>query len=452
MAKRDKAIPEADWKEIVEEAIVRLRDILRMDTTNPPGNEAVVVNYLASQLAKEKIQFKTFASAPGRANLVARLKGNGTKQPLLLTAHVDVVGVEKEHWSRDPFGADIAQGCIWGRGALDMKHMVVMSMMCLVLARRYKVSLKRDLIFAAVADEETGGRLGSQWLVDNHPELIRAEYAFGEIGGFSKTVDGKRFYPVQIAEKGACWLRITARGEPGHGSLPNWEGAVARIGRAAALLGTSRLPFHKTREAEAYVRALAKHQSLPKKRILLQTLNPRLSNFILEYVIPDKALARSLYAILHNTANPTVIRGGEKINVLPSEATLEIDGRTLPGQTPEQFIKEIKRVIGDEYEIEVTQHMPAVSSSPQDPILGYIGDALKRHDPQAIVIPLMIPGLTDAKHYTRLGIRCFGFSPVRLPDDFNFIELMHGHDERIPIDGFEFGLRVLFDLVTDLCT
>lgn len=452
MGTRHVRVPEADWKGILEEAVDRLRDILRMDTTNPPGNEAVVIDYLGAVLHKEKIPFKTFEPAPGRANMVARLKGNGAKQPLLLNAHVDVVGVEKEQWSHDPFGAEVAQGCIWGRGALDMKHMVVMALMCLVLAKRYKLPMKRDLIFAAVADEETGGLYGSQWLVDNHPESIRSEYAFGEIGGFSKTVGGKRFYPVQIAEKGACWLKITARGEPGHGSLPNWQGAVAKIGRAAALLGSSRLPFHRTPEAEAFVKTLATYQPLPKKRILLQVLNPRLSNFVLDYILPDKAMARSLYAILHNTANPTVIRGGEKINVLPSQATLEVDGRTLPGQTPEQFVKEVRAVIGDDYEIEVTKRMPPVSTSPQDPILGYIQDALRRHDPGAIVVPFMVPGLTDAKHYSRLGIRCFGFSPVRLPEDFNFIELMHGHDERIPIEGFHFGLKVLFDLVGDLCT
>jgi acetylornithine deacetylase/succinyl-diaminopimelate desuccinylase-like protein len=322
----------------------------------------------------------------------------------------------------------------------------------MVLAKRYKLPLKRDLIFAAVADEESGGQYGSGWLVDNHPDQIRAEYAFGEIGGFNRSIDGKRFYPVQIAEKGICWLKITSRGEPGHGSLPNWQGAVGSIGRAASLLGSVRLPFHKTLEAQVFVQTMAKHQPLPKNRILLQVLNPRVSTFILEHVFPDKSMASSLYAMFHNTANPTVIHGGEKINVLPSEATLLVDGRTLPGQSLEDFLREIKAVIGKGYDVRVIQHMPAVSVSPKDPILGYIEDALRPHDPQAIVVPYMAPGFTDAKHYSRLGIRCFGFSPVQLPKNFNFVELMHGHDERIPVEGFRFGLRVLFDLVADLCT
>ncbi|MEW6443607.1 MAG: M20/M25/M40 family metallo-hydrolase [bacterium] len=445
-------ISETAWKSIDEEALECLRALLRFDTTNPPGGEAPACAYLAGILEKEGIPFEIFESAPGRANLVSRLKGSGAARPLLLSAHLDVVGVERERWSHDPFGGELDEGCLWGRGALDMKHMAAMSLATLLLLRRQGVSLARDVIFAAVADEETGGRYGSAWLVEHHPEQVEAEYCLGEIGGFSRIVGGKHFYPVQTAEKGICWIRIRATGEPGHGSLPNWDGAVAKIGRAAERLGSRRLPFHRTEQAAVFLETMARHQSFPNRQVLRKILDPRFSRILLERVFPDKSLARSLYAVLHNTANPTVLRAGEKINVLPSEAVLEVDGRTLPGQTAEDFVREVRAVIGDDYQIEIVFQMPAVAAPLQDPILARMSEALRLHDPLAIVVPYMAPGFTDAKHYSRLGIRCFGFSPVKLPARFPFIELMHGHDERIPVEGFRFGLRVLYDFVRRFCT
>lgn len=451
MSKRIK-ISESEHEKAFKEALAYFQTLLRFDTTNPPGNEKKACEYLGSILAKEEIPFTILESAPGRANLICRLASDGSHQPLLLNAHLDVVPAEKENWSHDPFGGEVDQGCVWGRGALDMKHMAVLSLMSLILLNRHKARLKRDLIFAAVADEEAGGAYGSGWLVDNHPDKIRAEYALGEIGGFSRVINGKHFYPVQIAEKGICWLRIRAKGDPGHGSLPNWEGTVGRIGEAASRLGRTRLPLHVTAETEEFVNTMAKHQPFPKGWVLKKILNPRWNRIVLDKVLPDKAMARSLYAVLHNTANPTIIRGGEKVNVLPSEATLEVDGRILPGQTLEGFLKEVKAVIGKGYEVEVARYKPGVSVSPRDPILGYMADALRLHDPSAIVVPYMVPGFTDATNYHRLGIRCFGFAPVKLPEDFNFVDLIHGHDERIPVEGFRFGLRVLYDLVSKLCT
>jgi acetylornithine deacetylase/succinyl-diaminopimelate desuccinylase-like protein len=445
-------IPESEWKAVYDEALEYFRNLLRFDTTNPPGNEKEACEYLGTILAKENIGFEILESAPGRANLICRLQGDGSLPPLLLNAHLDVVPVERSYWTHDPFGGVLEEGFVWGRGALDMKHMAIMSLMTVILFHRHKARLKRDLVFAAVADEEAGGRYGSGWLVDLHPEKVKAEYALGEIGGFSRIVDGKHFYPVQIAEKGICWLRLKATGAPGHGSLPNWEGAVGKIGKAAHLLGSKRLPFHSTPQAAVFVETMAEHQPFPKGLVLRQALHPRWSRLVLDKVLPDEGLARMLYAILHNTANPTIIRGGEKVNVLPSEATLEVDGRVLPGQTKEDFLQEVAAVIGDDCEIEVLEFKPAVSVPPDDPILGSMNQVLRRHDPDAVVVPNMVPGFTDAKHYSRLGIRCFGFSPVRLPEDFNFVDLMHGHDERIPVEGFFFGVRVLCELAAHLCT
>jgi len=452
VAKEPISIPEPEWKAVFDESLEYFRNLLRFDTTNPPGNEREACEYLGSILEKEQIDYEILESAPDRANLVCRLRGDGSLRPLLLNAHLDVVAAERPYWTHDPFGGVLADGFVWGRGALDMKHMAVMSLMTVILLNRHKAGLKRDLVFAAVADEETGGGYGSGWLVEQHPDKVRAEYALGEIGGFSRTVDGKRFYPVQIAEKGICWLRLKAKGAPGHGSLPNWEGAVGKIGKAAQRLGSQRLPFHCTPQAAVFVETMAGHQPFPKGLVLRQVLNRRLSHLVIDKIIPEKGLARMLYATLHNTANPTIIRGGEKVNVLPSEATLEVDGRVLPGQAQEDFLREVRAVIGDGYEIEVLEFKPAVSAPPDDPILEAMGEVLRKHDRSAVVIPNMVPGFTDAKHYSRLGTRCFGFSPAKMPEGFDFIDLMHGHDERIPVEGFFFGVRVLFDLVARLCT
>jgi acetylornithine deacetylase/succinyl-diaminopimelate desuccinylase-like protein len=445
-------VPESEWKAVFEEALEHFRTLLRFDTTNPPGNEREACEFLGAILRKERIGTEILQSAPGRANLVCRLPGDGSRPPLLLNAHLDVVPAERPHWTHDPFGGVLDRGFVWGRGALDMKHMAAMSLMTVLLLRRHRVALKRDLIFAAVADEETGGRYGSQWLVERHPEKVRAEYVLGEIGGFNRIVAGTHFYPVQIAEKGICWLRLRAKGEPGHGSLPNWDGAVARIGRAAHLLGSTRLPFHRTPQAAVFVETMAQHQPFPRGFVLRQVLNRRLSDRVLDRVLPDRGLARLLYATLHNTANPTILQAGEKVNVLPSEATLEIDGRVLPGQSREEFLRELTDVIGDGYEIDVFEFMPAVSVPPDDPILKSMNEVLRRRDPLAVVVPNMVPGFTDAKHYSRLGNRCFGFAPVQLPEGFDFIGLMHGHDERIPVEGFFFGVRVLSELAVHLCT
>lgn len=444
-------LPESQWRSVEQEAVRHLQHLIRIDTTNPPGNEAEACAYLASILARDKIPFDILESAPGRGNLVCRLRGNGSAPPLLLNAHLDVVAVEPSRWSHDPFGGEIDQGCIWGRGALDMKNMAVMSLVSLLLVHRHKIPLRRDLVFAAVADEEAGGTFGSAWLVREHPEKVRAEICLGEIGGFSREIGGKHFYPVQIAEKGICWFKVKTAGEPGHGSVPVWNGAVARIGRAAQLLGTSGLPFHRTEEGAVFFETLAKHLPFPKAAVLRAVLHPRWSNFVLGHLFPDPSAARGLYALLHNTANPTILRAGEKVNVVPSEASLEVDGRTLPGQTSEDLLREVRQLLGEGYDFEVLFEMPALSGSPTDPVLAFMERALRRWDPEAIVAPTMVPGFTDAKHYSRLGARCFGFSPVRIPENFQFLNLMHGHDERIPVDGFLFGLRVLFDLVVALC-
>ncbi|MCK6527751.1 M20/M25/M40 family metallo-hydrolase [Myxococcota bacterium] len=441
-----------DWDEIRRESLQILRDLIRIDTTNPPGGEISACHYLAAIFQRERIDYDVFESAPGRGNIVARLGSSGEAPPVLLSAHLDVVAADPRTWTHPPFAAEVHGGYVWGRGAIDMKNMAAMEVACLLAARRSRIPLRRDLLFAGVADEEAGCRLGSLWLAEHHPETIRGEYAISEIGGFTLNVGRARYYPVQIAEKGICWLTVKARGTPGHGSLPNRDNPLIHIGKAAQALGLKMLPMHRTEVVDGFVEGLASRQPALKRMVLKQLLNPRLSDLILDRLMPDESLANSFRAALHNTANPTSIGGGDKINVVPGEAFLRVDGRTLPGQSPETLIAELRALLGSGYDIQVDQTMPPTEGSFDDPLAGVIGRAIARHDPGALVLPYLAPGFTDAKAYSQLGMKCWGFSPVRLAPEDSFARWFHGNDERIPVEGFHFGVRALAEVVFELVT
>jgi acetylornithine deacetylase/succinyl-diaminopimelate desuccinylase-like protein len=442
-----------DWPQITAEALALFKDLLRLDTSNPPGNERPAAELLARKLAAENIPHQLIESAPGRANVIARLRGTGAKAPLLLSAHLDVVPAEAERWQHPPFGAVEADGYLWGRGALDMKNMAAMSLTTLLLLQRQRVRLDRDVIFAAVADEEAGAQHGSLFLVDRHPELVRAEYVLTEVGGHTLHVEGARFYPIQVSEKGLCWFEITAEGPPGHGSMPHPHNAVARLARAIAALAQARLPQHNTAVVEAFVRALAARSPFPQRRLLPLLLNRFLSGPLLGRLQtrnPEQALG--LNAMIRNTASPTILSGGKKINVIPSEATVQVDGRIIPGQTLDGFLDEIRAVVGDDVRLTVLDQHPGTTFDSKTALFAAIAATIERHDPGALPVPYMIPGFTDAFAYARLGATCYGFAPVRLDPSLNFSRLYHGHDERIPVDGFAWGLRVLYELVRDFCT
>jgi acetylornithine deacetylase/succinyl-diaminopimelate desuccinylase-like protein len=447
-------LDDIDWTAAGDEALDLFRTLLRTDTTNAPdrnANEAVAAELLAERFTAVGLEPEVLVSEPGRGNVVCRLPGDGTGgEPILLSGHLDVVPADPATWSRDPFAGEAHDGWLWGRGAIDMKNMVAMSATVLLLLARHGVRLRRDVIFAGVADEEAGCEHGSLWLVKNHPDKVRAEYAISEIGGFTLHSGGKRFYPIQVAEKGICWLTITARGTPGHGSLPNRDNPVTKLARAAVKLGERRLPVHVTPVVDGQLRTLAANQRPPASLVLRGLLSPRITDHLLDHVLPDPSLAATFDAALHNTANPTVLRAGQKINQVPAEAELQVDGRLLPGQSADDLVREIRAVIGDDYEIRVDRTMPATETAWEDPIAQRITEVIARHDPEGIVVRTMIPGFTDAKAYSQLGTKCWGFSPVQLPPGISFSAMFHGNDERIPIDGFRWGLRALGDLVTRL--
>lgn len=443
-----------DWTQVEDEAVTLLQDLLRIDTTNAPDvapNETEAAEFLAALLEREGIPAEVLESKPGKGNVLARIKGTGEAPPVLLSGHLDVVPAVASKWTHPPFGAEIHDGFLWGRGTIDMKNMVAMEVIAMCLAKRLDLPLKRDLIFAGVADEEAGCEWGSLWLARNHPDKVQAEYAISEIGGFTLHVAGQRFYPVQVAEKGMCWMTIRVAGTSGHGSLPNRDNPIAKIGRAAALLGSRRLPRHNTPVVTKYLGTLAANSPMPNSLVLKALATP-LCDHILDHVFPEPSLAAVFDANLHNTANPTVVMGGLKVNQVPDEALLRVDGRLLPGFTGADLVREITDLIGPGYDITIDQEMPACETDGDDPIGEMIAAILNEHDPGATVIQTMIPGFTDAKAWSMLGMKCWGFSPVDLPEGVNFSAMFHGVDERIPVEGFKWGTRALFQLVRRLCS
>jgi acetylornithine deacetylase/succinyl-diaminopimelate desuccinylase-like protein len=319
----------------------------------------------------------------------------------------------------------------------------------MTILARHGVRLERDVIFAAVADEETGSSKGAHFLVSEHPDLVRSEYALGELGGFTLHLMGRVFYPIQVAEKGQVWLRANFAGEAGHGSMPREDSAVVRAAEAIVRIGKKRLPFHPTDVVRTFFGELARGLPHPARLILPRLTTPWLAGLLLDRAIADPSLRRTFATYLSNTASPTVVRAGAKTNVIPASASFEIDGRTLPGQNQDDFVREIRRVVGDEAIFDVLASQPPVVASVDTPMFRCLADVIRERDPGALPIPTIIPGFTDAKAYSRLGTKYYGFAPVRfaLEDGISFAALYHGKDERIPEAGLRWGLRTLWDAV-----
>ncbi len=453
-SRRESWASRVDWDAATREALAHFKALLRIDTTNPPGNERPAADYLARQLAREGIAYEIVESAPTRASLVARLRGSGRRGPLMLSGHLDVVPVERERWTHDPFGAEEHDGCVWGRGAVDMKNMVAMSLSTLLLLKRAQdrgeVALERDVVFCAVADEEAGSRFGARYLVEQRPDLVRAEYVLNEIGAYTFHLGDAAFYPIQVAEKGICWFELSAEGTAGHGSMPRPDNAVVRLARAIDALGSARLPFHPVPVVEGFVRGLAERAPEVARRAAPWLVRPPLAQVLLRVlrrVEPEQALA--LEALLRNTVSPSVLEGGRKVNVIPSRASVLVDGRVLPGQTVEAFLAEVRRVVGGDLEVRVIEQHEGRVFRTDTPLFEAIGRVIERHHPGATAVPFMIPGFTDSSAYGELGAVCYGFAPVKMPRGMSYTSLYHGHDERIPTSGFAWGLRVLAELVGD---
>ncbi len=417
-----------------------LQKLIRFDTTNPPGNERACIEFVQTLLEEAGCETKLYAKDPARPNLVSRLTG-GNAPPLLLQGHVDVVTTAGQPWSRPPFSGTLVDGYVWGRGALDMKGGVAMLVSAFLRAQREGVRLPGDVVLVVLADEEHGGELGARFLVEEHPELFTGvRYALGEFGGFSLAIADKRFYPIQVAEKQICWLRATVRGPGGHGALAHRGGTVARLGRLLRDLDRKRLPVHVTPVARAFVEQVA--AELPRKEatVLRSLLKPRFTDAALR-LLGDRAV--TLEPMLRNTVNATIVRAGEKINVVPSEIEVELDGRALPGFGPEELIAEVQAIVGEDIELELVRHDPG----PPEADFGLfetLAGVIRELDPEGIPVPLLQIGVTDGRFFAQAGVQTYGFVPLRLPEDFTFTQFIHAADERVPVEALEFGAEAVW--------
>jgi acetylornithine deacetylase/succinyl-diaminopimelate desuccinylase-like protein len=421
-----------------------LQNLIRLDTTNPPGNEIVCIDYIDGLLDAVGIETRVFALDENRPNLIARLSGRGDAPPLLLYGHVDVVTTEGQDWQHPPFAAEIADGYIWGRGALDMKGGVAMMLSAFMRAHAEGLDLPGDVVLALVSDEEDMGAYGAGYLVREHAALFEGiRYAVGEFGGFTMHMGGRRFYPIMIAEKQTCGLRATLRGPAGHGSIPMRGGAVARLADFLCRLDRGRLPVHVTPAARLMIESMSRALPFPQGLVLRQLLNPPLTDRVLDLL---GGQGRTLDPLLHNTVNATIIRGGDKVNVIPAEITVDLDGRLLPGFTPDDMLRELRALVGDEVELEVVEYDPG-PSEPDMGLFDTLAAILRECDPDGIPTPLLLSAVTDARFFSRLGIQTYGFLPMQLPEDFDFVSTLHAADERIPVAAVEFGANAIYALL-----
>jgi acetylornithine deacetylase/succinyl-diaminopimelate desuccinylase-like protein len=418
-----------------------LQNLIRFDTSNPPGNEADIITYLHGLFKQSEVTCTILARDPGRPNLLARLPGRGDAPPLMLYAHVDVVPTTDQQWTYPPFEGRLVDGYIWGRGALDVKCGVAMMVAALLRAKADNLVPAGDILLLADCDEECRSNYGAKFLVEKHAHQFEGvRYALGEFGGFPMSISGVKFYLIQVAEKQACWMKATVRGPGGHGSLPMRDGTMARLGQVVTNLNRKRLPVHITPAVRAMFNALAAHLPFPQNLILRQMLNPLFTDRLIDLM---GERGRLFEPLLHNTVNATIVRGGEKVNVIPSQIELELDGRLLPGFTSEDMLGELRQLLGDLVELQVLSY----DEYPTEPDLGLfdlLAGVLKEADPQGIPIPYVIPAVTDAVYFARLGIQTYGFTPMNLPEGFDFFNTIHAADERIPVEAVEFGTQAIY--------
>ena len=428
-----------------EEVVELCRDLIRFESVNDGTGrgkgEREAAEHVAALLAEVGLEPQVLESQRNRTSVVARVEGEDRSRPaLLIHGHLDVVPAEPKEWTYDPFAGEIADGMLWGRGAVDMLDMDAMTLA--VVRDRLRTGRKpaRDVVLAFVADEEAGGVHGAQWLVNDHPGLFEGcTEAISEVGGFSLSVnDDLRLYMIETAQKGMAWMRLTATGTAGHGSMVNSDNAVTALCEAVARLGRHEFPVHVTKTVRAFLDEVGDAFGLELDPDDMQATVAKLG-----------PLARIVGATLRNTANPTMLDAGYKHNVIPGRASAMVDGRYLPGYADE-WERELDEVLGPDVVREYVHYDIALETEFEGALVDAMARCLEAEDPGARAVPYMLSGGTDAKSFSRLGMRCFGFSPLRLPADLDFSGMFHGVDERVPLDSLRFGVRVL-DRFLDEC-
>ena len=421
-----------------DEVVDLCRELIRIDTSNygdhsGPG-ERKAAEYVAEKLAEVGLEPQIFESHPGRASTVARIEGEDPSRPaLLIHGHTDVVPANADDWTHHPFSGEIADGCVWGRGAVDMKDMDAMTLAVVRDRMRSGRKPPRDIVLAFLADEEAGGTYGARHLVDNHPHLFEGvTEAISEVGGFSVTVsEQRRLYLIQTAEKGMHWMKLTVAGTAGHGSMIHRDNAITELSEAVARLGRHQFPVRVTKTTRAFLDELGDALGTELDPENMEGTLARLGG-----------IAKLIGATLSNTANPTQLGAGYKVNVIPGEATAHVDGRFLPGHE-EEFLADLDRILGPNVRREDVHSDKAVETTFDGALVDAMQSALVAEDPAAKAVPYMLSGGTDAKSFDDLGIRGFGFAPLKLPPELDFAGMFHGVDERVPVDGLKFGVRVL---------
>jgi len=437
-----------DWDAAGREAASMLQGLLRFDTTNPPGDEAAIVEHLAGLARREGLEVQVLRSSETRANLAVRLRGDATQRPVLLLSHLDVVPAEPAQWSHPPFAGEVADGFIFGRGAIDSKLTTAVQLQALLMCKRLGLPLKRDLVLVAAADEEMGGVFGMQWLMAEHPELFDAEYGINEAGGFAVMIDGTPIYTCQVGEKGGANVDLVVHGRPGHSSVPHSDNPIVHMGAVLDRLG-GKLPHRLTPSVRAFFEGAAKHRP-DLAEDLLGLLAAQTHEAALARLPLEEPVRLMFDAMLRNTCAPTILEAGTKRNVIPSEAVVQLSGRPLPGVDEAEFLQEVQALVGDAAQCRSGIFRAGVEFDHRTPLFGAMERALQRHEPGAALVPYMQTGGTDGRFLVDRDISIYGFIPMRYEPGMDFFELCHGHDERVSLDNVRFAVQVIFDVIRDL--
>jgi acetylornithine deacetylase/succinyl-diaminopimelate desuccinylase-like protein len=469
------SVPATTWAAAHESLVATLRDLIRFPSINPPppdtpDGETRVARYLEERLTRLGLRPEVLEPVPGRGSVHVRLRGDGTGgDPFLLLSHLDVVPAAADRWSHDPFAADIADGYVYGRGAVDMKGMIALELGVVErLVEEARAAgldpatdpipgLRRDVLFTCTADEEAGSLDGARWIAQHRPDWLQAAGAVNECGGVSVTVAGQRLYPIQVAEKGFAPYRIHITGTWGHGSMPRADNAAVLAARAIERLaapGPVRITPVMARFLEAAAEALPGEPAMVLRRIAAGDIDEAAADAAIERVC-DPMYARAFRALIRDTMSPDIVHAGVKYNVVPGDAVIEVDCRVLPGTTEPMMRAEVERRLGPDLlpacDIELIVWGEPVDSPAEGPLWDILVQTLRDHDPAAIPLPVMVPFATDAKAMSLLRVPTYGFSPLRLDPDERFLERFHGVDERVSLDALRFGLPVLYDVVRRFC-
>ena len=439
-----------DWDSVRAETVSRLQTIIRFDTTNPPGNELPLALYLEAELREEGIETTLFKPQENRAVLVGRIRGNGTKRPVILLSHMDVVGVERDRWSVDPFAGEIRDGYLYGRGAIDDKGMLAANLMTMLLLKRAlgggDKPLARDVVFLATSDEEAGGEWGMGWLVKHHPAVLDAEFALNE-GGRTRIIEGgQRYLAVQSAEKVSHVVAVTAHGSAGHAAIPLPDNAIYRLAGALETLSRYAEPVMLTEITRKFFAQLAEvwpRDAEKKAMIDLVSTDPKRAE------AGANALSQIpvFNAVLRNGISPTVLEGGKQFNVIPASAGAVLNVRTLPGHSVDKVVNRLKAIVSEPgVTIDVTQRgEEAPASDPSSPMFAAIAESARELDPKMAVVPYLSTGVTDSARHRRLGVQAYGVLPFPMLQSDE--ERMHGHDERVPLESLHFGTRLIYGAI-----